>query len=344
MTSHGYEVTPVNLPQDKPDLLALWANNLQVQRANERFAWLYEGTHSAQSWVLRTTGGSLVGAAALGQRMFQVHGARARGAQAIDFVIDKRHRTLGPAIQLQDVVTRSLESNGLALAYALPNRKSEAVLIRSGYQRTGSLHRWSRVLRFEPYISQWIQNKFLSRVAARGLSAIDRVAAPDIWHGLGGAWLEERSDFDGRFDDLWKKAAGQFEVVGERTSEYLNWRFCQHPTARYGMTTLMSHDDGLLGYVVHYIEGDVLRIADTLAADMKSWKVMMAAFVRKARGLPVSAINILHFGSPAFEGLLQSLGFRRRGCDTSVLVHVAGRRESLPSSISWHLTEADRDV
>lgn len=340
-TTPGYVVAPAR-PDDRDELLGLWSENLPMTDAAARFEWLYGGQPGrARSWVLRTGDGSLVGVAALADRSFHLRGLAAAGAQAIDFVIDRQHRSLGPAMELQRTVTGSLRGPEARIGYALPNRKSEPVLIRSGYRRIGAMHRWSRVLRFDRFVPAGLRSGRLRQLAAGTIAVADRALAPDRWWRRPGWRVATRAGFDRRFDDLSQAAARQFGMVGERSADYLTWRFRRHPATSYELATLEDRAGLLLGYIVYYVEGDVLRVADTLAIDLRAWRVLTAALLRRARRMPVTAATIVYFGSPAFEGMLRSFGFRQRASDTSVLVFGDA---AVPPPAEWHLTEADRDV
>jgi hypothetical protein len=340
----SYVVAPATLPNDKPELIRLWTQNLGVDDADARFEWLYGGAVPAsRGWVLRTGDGALVGAAALAARRFQLRGRPASGAQAIDFVIDRQHRTLGPALDLQSTVTRSLVSDGVGLAYALPNAKAEPVLIRSGYKRLGAFHRWSRLLRYDDALIARNVNPTLAGVLSGAMVALDGLRLQGIRHRSRFQLVEQR-EFDHRFDALWEQGARQFEVVGERSAAYLRWRFCGLQSGGHRVAALVGQNGTLLGYVVWRLEGSVVRVADTFATDWESWQRLLQGFIRRMRQSAASAINILHFGSPRFEALLSSLDFSRRASDTSVLVQSGRTDVELPAPASWHMTEADRDV
>jgi hypothetical protein len=337
-----YVVTPADLGADRSEIVRLWAENFGLDQPERRYDWLY-ATGLTRGWLLRTADGLGVGAAALSHRSFRLNGEIVRGTQAIDFVVDGAHRTLGPAIQLQQSVTAALVDERVPVAYALPNRKSEGVLIRSGYRKIGALQRWAKVLRYEDVIERRLAIPFAG-VAGRAVSAAAGVVARDRWVRVpDGTRMESVTAFDSRFDDLWQRSAGQFHLVGERNADYLQWRFSAHPAREYSTVAMVGADDRLLGYVVHYEDADAIRVADTLAIDYPTWKTLLAAFVRQVRGTSAAVVSLLHFGSAEFETMLDELGFQPRAMDSSVLVF-KGSANAASEAHRWFATEADRDV
>jgi len=64
------------------------------------------------------------------------------------------------------------------------------------------------------------------------------------------------SDFDDSFEILAKKTSNRVSVMHNRTKEFLNWRYKNHPTRKYQIFTLKENNE-LLGYVItkiHYLD------------------------------------------------------------------------------------------
>lgn len=343
-------MAPACFPRDRRELLALWARNVSdapkcrdVPEA--RYDWLYRQRANSRSWLLRTSDGELVGAAGLMYRHVHLRQGMVPMAQAIDLVIDRNHRTFGPAVHLQRTVAGALAESGLSLAYAFPSRTSEMVLMRAGYRKIGALQRWTRILHYERVLRRWLPGAF-ARVCGGALSAVDRTMTAEQRHPLPIGWrLEMRQDFDESFDDLWQRALVNFEWIGDRSAEYLTWRFNQHPTRIYSTLALVDTQRTLLGYIVSYEKDSAVYVADTLAVDTKSWKTLVSCFLRRLHSASATSVTLLHFGTPPFEQLLGELGFWRRGLDTSILVCPAQLSDgALPDPRLWYMTEADRDI
>ena len=68
--------------------------------------------------------------------------------------------------------------------------------------------------------------------------------------------IEELTDnFDETFENLARKTSKRVSVMNNRTKEFLNWRYKNHPTQKYKIFTLKLNNE-LIGYIItkiHYI-------------------------------------------------------------------------------------------
>jgi GNAT superfamily N-acetyltransferase len=93
----------------------------------------------------------------------------------------------------------------------------------------------------------------------------------DAWsHGVGPAVTVRRTErFDARFGEWWSTASEAFDVVVERTPEYLEWRYCDPRGGRWNVE-VAEEGDRVLGFVAWRIErgrgmiGDLIGLADRL--------------------------------------------------------------------------------
>ena len=76
-------------------------------------------------------------------------------------------------------------------------------------------------------------------------------------------------DFDGRFDDLWYRAAPHYLFTTERSSALLRWRFLDNPVPRKIVCDALSDDKGVLcGYAIYYIDANrFAHVMDFVAED-----------------------------------------------------------------------------
>src|SRR3990170_2801556 len=81
-------------------------------------------------------------------------------------VLDLWGRNSWPARQPQRAVTASLGAGGLRLIYAFPNRQSEGVLRRAGYEVLGPVAHWTRPLRSIDRVQGYLGRSPIARAAA----------------------------------------------------------------------------------------------------------------------------------------------------------------------------------
>ena len=340
-----WEVTQPNVASLREPLLGLWQRNLPTA-AEHRFDWLY-GSGRARAWLLGERDSTPAGAAGLMLRRMSVAGRLVECGAAIDLNVDQTQRSVGPALALVRAVTSAADREGREVLFGMPNRSATAVMKRAGYRELGEFSCWTKLLSSEQKLQGVLRSRWASRLLApltdktlQLLSSEWRTRAPrDVV-------AEPLSHFDSRFDRLWSHASRRFDVIGERTEDYLGWRFTNCPDLDYEIFTLAERATGeLLGYVVWYADEGAISISDLLAIDEPTTSLLLAEFSRFARRTRSSAIRFGCFGSPEFYRRLQRAGFQRRQNRHPVLGRLREAAEAATfQGTNWYLTMADSDT
>ena len=344
----SYTVCQPDLRRDRASILELWKRNLPTA-SEDRYAWLYE-TGRATGWLLKSAEGAVVGAAGLMGRTMNVSGGLLPAGQAIDLNVDKKHRTIGPALGLGRAVTATVKQHQRGLIYAFPDPKSELVLRRVGYKVLGSLGRWAKPLRCEGPLKGWLRHTLPRKAAAVTVDSLLHLTSPEAFYRRPADVRVHVTDhFDARFDALWQTAARQFHVVGERTSAYLTWRFCQCPEVRHRVFCLSNADHELLAYLVYSCRAGTVHIGDFLFANSRNLDLLLVEFLQLMRRQEVEAIITVYLGSSMVCRKLEKYGFWKRPSEWKTLVYVDQRQlgsdlNRVLDEESWHLTRADVDT
>ena len=316
--------------------MALWHRNLPGA-SRERFEWLY-GTGRAETLLLGER--PIIGAAGLLRRRFSIAGEVVEGGAAIDLNVDERQRSVGPAMTLARAVMKLAEENGCVCLYGFPIPRAAGILKRCGYRQLGAVSNWTKLLRSEGKLRNVLRSSLAARLAAPLVDLALRWKSSGREARLPQSVVTETSaTFDERFDRLWQTAARRYGVLGERSADYLRWRFTKCPELKYECFALKRRDDGeLLGYVVWYRSDESVCIADLLGVDDAATELLLAEFTRQARRLKADAIRMACFGPPPFYSLLESAGFSRRQDSYPVLVRMPEVADDV------YLTMADHDT
>lgn len=344
----NYTVTPAHPEHDRATLLGLWSANLP-DACPDRHRWLYAEGPSL-GWLLQTADGQAIGATGLMHRTMRVFGETALAGQAIDLNVNQEHRSVGPALTLQRAVTAQVHSRSLQLLYAFPNSHSEPILRRVGYRPFGQLQRWAKPLRSEPYLPAGLRSRLLRKPVATGIDTFLMLSARELRTGRPqGSRFERPDGFDARFDLLWRAAASRFDIVGERTSAYLDWRWRQKPGLKHNVLTLCDADGSLLAYVVFSRHGETVYLDDFLFREPHHLSCVLAELLRQARRERANAVITTYLGSPEVESILQSFGFWKRPVQWNGLVlvdpnHPLHTEQRLYNAAAWHVTRADLDT
>jgi hypothetical protein len=343
-----YSVTRVDLEKHGDDIILLWKRNFP-DLPEERYDWIYQGNPDGEalSWVASEIGsGSLVGIVSLFPRKMKVNGKTLKVAIAGDFAVNQKHRGLSVGIKLQRAVAASMTPDDFGFIYGISNRKAEPVQLRVGYSLLGKMNRWVKVLKATKYFKASPLRGLVSEpldFIMRNLSKETRCSRAE------GYTIQKLNSFDQRFDQLWEKASRQFNIIGQRSKDYLNWRYGKSPHRNYHIFSLIQKDDQeVCGYVVYYLQNNVGFIVDMLFLDFgRALDNLLSEFILHLRGQNVESVSLLLFGCPHLAGKLKGFGFFLREEESRILVYLdrnSPYADLVLKRENWFLLEGDRDV
>lgn len=343
-----YQTCPT-CTDDQQTVLALWQRNLPTA-TKDRYGWLYrEGP--ACDWLLQNDDAVAIGSVGLMQRKFSIRNRQVTAGQAVDMNVDQAHRSLGPALQLQRKAIEASEAQGLPFVYGLCDRRSQLVLRRTGYHLLGDVGRWAKPLTSEPFLPSALRSKWLCRPACSAVNLAMRLTSAESWlRRPKGTRVEVLDRYDERFDRLWTKAAERFPILGDRSAEFLNWRFADSPDIRYRALALIDGEDRLRGYLVYHFNGATAHVADFLYETPKDLAALLPELFVIARRWGMESIVVESLIPESIARLLRSFGFWRRPSNWPFLVYASKTTESeweergLFDLESWYLTRADVDT
>lgn len=337
-----------HLGRDREGIVSLWSRTLPTA-CPERFEWLYSEGPS-RAWVLRDSQGQIVGSSGLMARTVRMSSAWIPCGQAIDLCVDESHRTLGPALSLQRALTASMLQNRLAAIYAVPSPDAVPVLKRIGYRPLGTMDRWAKPLRTARRLQPKVKSKHLASIAGacvdRWFQWTSRERTSRLPRGYTTQLLTR---FDTRFDELSEVASRSVEVIGDRGSDYLTWRFTKSPEKQFETFGLFDPHDRLVGYIIFFIEHGFVYVADLLFADLDTLGGLIGAFLKFARKRRAETVSVVLFAPPSVTDILREFGFYRRTHARTVFLlpppsATPEQLQALFTPDRWFLTKADNDT
>lgn len=347
----AYTVSQADPSQSRQVILELWKQNLPTA-SEDRYPWLYQ-TGRAKAWLLKVDDESAVGATGLMDRTIRSPEGLLRAGQAIDLNVNKDYRSVGPALSLARTLVRSAMQEGYPFIYAFPNADSEPILKRVGYRLLGNLQRWYKPLRCDKILDTRLQNPLARKAVAAASFAVNTALAvksrETFYRRPVEIHVKLTDRFDGSFDLLWQTVSGQFPFIGERTADYLSWRFGQSPSGRFEVLCIKNACQELLAYLVFSCQDGIVHVNDFLFADAWSLNLLLAEFIRHARRRKAAAVIVVYLGPSFVTESLRAFGFWRRPTMWNAMVCTDWNRLGTDAATvldeqQWYLTRADIDT
>lgn len=339
-------VRPADLVAERLALIELLRRLLTPESDEKRFEWLYctspHGT--ARVWVAcESSDGAMIGAAAAFPRRISFQGQERIGWVLGDFCIDKRYRSLGPAVQLQRACLDVAATTPGAFCYDFPSKGMMAIYERLGIRLAGTLVRWAKPLRVTRKIESIVRSRFLAKTLGR---PAEIALAQRGWEGdrtAGTLQLHEGACGE-EFDALNTRVCKQPGIFSVRNAEHLNWRYLAHPSAKHEILAA-RRGDVLIGYAVFTQLGNEARVLDLCSADEPDLiALLLAGVVRQVRPRGVATVSMNAGNSHPWNAVFERAGFKPR--EASPVVTYAPGEPLLFSSeqpAAWYLMQGERD-
>jgi GNAT superfamily N-acetyltransferase len=307
----AYTVAPADPARDREAVLAVWRGNLgRDERMGAKYDWFYRGCPlgGPLTLLLRDGKGEAVGVATAGPRRLRAGGREIRAGVLVDLAVLPEHRTLGPALILQQALIDAARER-FELLYGLPNRRAVPVFKRVGYAPIGELRRFARVLRHRDYLARKLPAP-LAAVAAplvdTGLRLRDagrRRADPPLratWSDTPPAALPAAPD-----DAL---------LRGVHDATFQRWRFADGPTPPARWLLLHGADGAPAGWFATQQAADMLHVVDAGGSADEAGPSRMAidALLHAAYARGVASVSVQLAAPAALAAPWQAAGFVER--------------------------------
>jgi len=277
----------------------------------------------------------------------RVHTREVVSTQQVDVAIMAEHRGGGVYFQLAHAVMEEGARRGIAFGFGFATEDTRALSVDLlGFDLVGPVHRLTKVLDYGHYAGAWLgprAARMVRRVAVRARGRGPRRPVPL------GASVAPFDHFDEGFDRL---AADPGRVMTIRDATYLNWRYADCPTTRYGRYAART-EGAVFGFVVFHtfeLDGVVRGIVDELVCspdDPDTVKSLLdPAIADLAAEGAVNAVCWLPPWHP-LGARLRALGFRDREARNYLIVlrnEAAGLEcDQLLDAGHWYYTHGDSD-
>jgi hypothetical protein len=340
------KVRPGDIESDRDTAIQLLRRHVNPAYDRKRFDWLYHAGPAGQGrlWLAEDAStGETVGMAGAFPRRMATERGLITGWLLGDFCVAETHRALGPALQLQRACLDDLAADGVAFCYDFPSRSMEAIYRRLRIIPSLQLRRLVRPLRISHRLRQ-----------RGGVFAGLLGSAIDLWLGLAsrpprmprglavGLHLGRCGE---EFSELARRVGMTNGICGERSAEYLNWRYLDSPLDHHELLTARSNGT-LVGYVAVAREAHLATLVDVFSgADEAISVALVRHAVARLWTQGVADVRMAVAAPDPWLARLTRIGFRPRGV-APVIVHSlagAGPNGKDLAHATWFLTHGDRD-
>lgn len=312
-----YGVRAGDVARDREGVLGIWRGNLgDDARMPAKYDWFYRASPAGAPLLqLLTADGRDVGTCAAGRRRMLRDGRPLHGGVLVDLAVLPEHRSLGPALMLQQGLFASARRE-LDLLYGFPNPKAAPVFKRIGYRPLGHMARHVRVLRHAPYLARRLPRALAPLSAPAGVlvDAASRMRLA-LLHAQGRAlrttWVARA---DARMQAIWDASVKPDGIVAVRDLEHLRWRFDHAPSAgfRYLLASRRGDDAPVAWFAVR-TSGNALHVHDywSLQGAAVGTRALLA-LLSAARAERHVAVSVELATSQAHLMPWRALGFEER--------------------------------
>lgn len=344
-----YATHPGDVVRDREEILAVWQDHFgprQIQGA--KFDHFYRENRYGPPIIqlLRhVPSGALVGAIGAGPRPFLCEGRPIRAGVVAHFAVDEEHRSLGPALMLQESLIEAARGR-FDLLYGLPRPNAMAVSQRAGFHVLGRLVRHARVLRHAAYLRRRMP---VALALPSGLlidigKRLRNRVADCLSSGLTWEWV---SASDQRMDVLWREALHTQALTSVRDRALLQWRFDTPPAGRAHYLLVSGKDGRLQAWFAceeREGKGGPLTVMDYWSTDamMGIGRPLIRALIAAADRQGCNAVHLLLTAAdPAMAGWWAE-GFVARS--EQPLIGLWLNPQRMPEEVAQlHVTMLDQD-
>ena len=257
----------------------------------------------------------------------------------VNFLVDKKHRTLGPAIMLQKGIIKDIESQKICdICCTLPNKKAFMIFKRAGYEPANAAIRYVLVINPLNYFKrlrflQYYSDIFFSLIQRLGF-AIKNITIDVKFPGCNLS----------NFHILDKQDKSSLKI-----SDYLNWRYFESYKYEYKIFSFKYNNGKPVdAFIVFHIEGNILMIDDIAHLEPSIYEKAITRFIYQVlKQYSLSSISINSVSHKEFYRTLSDIGFFKRfEINRSVLMRVFNQNISNQtiSSFSFTMQESYLDI
>ena len=286
----------------------------------EHWIWKSNGGKNTSIGAVCIHNGRLVGSLQSIPRSIRIGETLLLGSYGVDFAVHPEHKSKGISTKLNTFTDGLLKESNIAFSFAVVGNP---ILVDAYSKRYPEFpHTMTNLVRIRDIDAQleampverpWLVKRGYHAVKLFN-SAQRRLDRPESRRT--GFKVKRLVWFDARADDLWEEVSVDHSFIGDRSADYLNWRYCDPRAGGFVSMTAEGDDGVLLGYSVlrvnRYLEGYPIGYVVDLLGRPGRMDVVEGLAADSLEYFDVNGVNIVNClvakGHP-HERVLKRLGF-----------------------------------
>ncbi len=282
-------------------------------------------------------------------RRFLVQGKTILGTLSLDLMVHPNYRRRGLFTAMGRYSAQRVKQENRHFMTAFPIRPQTIQgLKKIGWHEIMKLPVLVYPIRFTGIVKRYIHFSSLSYLVggiARG------IYTPLLLMKKGkenrGIEIENVEKMDNQFEKFLERGSSIHSIMGLRDSNYMNWRYFNHPTRVYRIYRAIK-DGEMKGYLilrkVTLLGFNSVVIADLLSSDLDIFEFLLKGGIEFSKKESVDLLGFMVPKSHPYYQFLRKYGFLRSPKTFRFMIYSHKKDEFLLDPKNWYVTWGDTDV
>ena len=214
--------------------------------------WLYKQCPAGDAIIgIAESNGRIIGHRAIVPMAFKVKDNIITSALTVEIMVHPDYQGKGIYTALANEMLDQVDKTDIILSIGFPNERSYPIGTQKlGFFAPTPLKIMILPLNLENIISRFITMKLLVKIGSIiGKPFFNLIFRARKSPRIENLLIKEVLSFDDRFDEFWNRISADYEIIGVRNKEYLNWRYVNTPDIKYTIHVAEKNEQ-VVGYIV----------------------------------------------------------------------------------------------
>jgi GNAT superfamily N-acetyltransferase len=335
---------------DENEIRQLFNTVFKIPRSIEYWLWEFRNNPGGQGIIaIAEDKGEIVGHYSILPIKMTYSGNEILGAQSVDTMTHPEYQHQGIFIKLAREVYQEAASHGISVIWGLPNEKSlPGFKSKLDWITVGTIPGLVKVVNANKILKRFLPNSLIfvlgRLIVSASISLVFRTKKVRIIDKVS---INQIKIFNHKADLLWQKIRNDFGIAVIKSSEYLNWRYVNHPDGQYIIFTA-ERDEELQGFIVLKIVSPLVgHIVDILVIPTEThiFHRLISKAIEFFRQANIGVIYCYILDDRYYQ-IFKRNGFKAVGSELvlGVRANSTGISEAwLKDTGKWHITFGDSD-